>query len=272
MQLAMKTVSLKILTILIMITLSVVSVFGAFFPGTYERDSASMAAQGMGQDLVDLFLVIPLLGVSLILMIRGSRVWTLIYGGLLFYILYSFIIYSLGVHFNRLFLVYCATLGLSTFAFIIYMREAGKMGVSEWFEDAPVKTVSAYLIIVAAIFYILWLKSVIPAIIRDTVPAEVSAYDLPVNPVHVIDLSLALPGLIIAGILIRRKKDLGYLLASIGLVFMIILTIALAGMVVALVVRGINEDFTVATIFAALTLATILFALLLFRKIRPVSR
>ncbi len=136
---------LRILTIPLAISLIIVSIAGAFLPGTYERDAASMAAQGMGQDMVDLFLVVPLLLITLFYSARGSRVATLIYGGILFYIMYSFIIYCFGVHFNRFFLLYCATLGLSLYAFIVLMTDLGKQDVAGWFRGAPVKLVSGYI-------------------------------------------------------------------------------------------------------------------------------
>jgi hypothetical protein len=42
-----------VLSVLLAISLALVSYYGAFVPSTYERDAASMAAQGMGQDIVD---------------------------------------------------------------------------------------------------------------------------------------------------------------------------------------------------------------------------
>ena len=111
--------TLRILTILLAISLAVVSIAGAFFSGTYERDAVSMAAQGVGQDMVDLFLGVPLLLISFFYASRGNRIGSLIYGGILFYIMYSFIIYCFGVHFNQLFLLYCITLGLSLYGFIL---------------------------------------------------------------------------------------------------------------------------------------------------------
>jgi len=259
---------LRILTILTALSLTIVSIAGAFLPATYERDAASMAAQGVGQDLVDLFLVVPMLLVSFYFLTRKSRVAILIFGGTVFYILYSFIIYCFGVHFNRLFLLYCATLGLSFYTFILFMMDIRKLDVSSWFGPAPVNLVSVYIIVVAVIFYALWLKSIVPALIHNTIPVEVTDYKLLVNPVHVIDLAFALPGLIIGAILLRKKQNLGFIIASLALVFMIILTIALAGMVIVLVVRDISEDFTAAIAFGILTLTSVLAAFLLFRTIR----
>ena len=41
---------LRILTILLALSLSIVSIAGAFFPETYASDSASLGAQAVGQE------------------------------------------------------------------------------------------------------------------------------------------------------------------------------------------------------------------------------
>ena len=130
------------LTILLAISLALASIAGAFFPETYVRDSPSMGAQGVGQDLVDLFLAVPLLLISFFYLSRGSRLAILIYGGTVGYIMYSFIIYCFGVHFNQFFLLYCLTLSLSLFAFILLISELRQMQVESWFEAVPVKLIS----------------------------------------------------------------------------------------------------------------------------------
>jgi hypothetical protein len=267
----MKLKNLKTLNFLLLplsITLSIVSIAGAFVPSTYQREVPSMAAQGAGQDMVNLFLVVPLLLVSLVLTNRGSKIASLFLGGTLAYILYSFVIYSLGIHFNQMFLLYTATLGLSLYAFILYMNDMLKKDLSEWFENAPKKLIGIYLIIVAAIFYALWLQSIIPALINKTIPDDVANYDLLVNPVHVIDMAFALPALILGGILIMKAKSTGYLIAGLSLIFMMILTIALAGMVIMLVVRGISEDYTIASVFGVLTVTSLIIIILLFKRIK----
>jgi len=60
--------AIVLLSTLMAAALAVVSFFGAFDASTYERDAASMAAQGAGQDLVDLVLVVPLLVISLVIL------------------------------------------------------------------------------------------------------------------------------------------------------------------------------------------------------------
>jgi hypothetical protein len=262
---------LRILTILLSVSLVIVSVAGAFLPGSYARDSASLGAQGVGQDLVNLFVAVPVLLLTFYHTARGRRVASLLYGGTLFYIMYSFIIYCFGIFFNHLFLLYCLTLSLSLFAFILFFSDMMFQKIEGWFTGAPVGAISVYILVVALIFYVLWLSSIIPAIIQNELPRDVADNNLLVSPVHVIDLVFALPGLIIGALLIRKKRGPGYLITSIALVFMVLLTLALAAMVVSLVVKGINEDFTVAIVFAVLSITSVVFSFLLFRSVIPSS-
>ena len=260
---------LRVLTPLLAVSLSVVSAAGAFLPDTYERDAAFFATQGIGQDLVDLFLVVPLLLLTFYSARRDSRRGMLLYGGVLAYIMYSFVIYAFGLHFNRFFLLYCSTLGLSLYAFIVWMKGMGSLDWSGPFRGLPVRVRSVFLILVGVIFYGLWLSSVIPSIINDTVPEEILTNDFLINPVHVLDMSFALPGLIISGILLWRRQSLGYLLTAVSLVFIILLTIALGAMVLMLRIREISEEFTVAIIFGAICIVS---AILLIPMLRSLKR
>ena len=258
---------IRILTLALAVSLAIVSFSGVFVPSTYERDAASMAAQGVGQDIVNLFIVLPLLVLTLIFMLKDRKAATYIYGGTLFYVLYSFVIYSFGVHFNRLFLLYCITLGLSFFAFVILMYDLSRMDVQDWVVHSILsRSIGIFLIIISVMFYLLWLKDIIPAILTNTVPQTISDYNLLVNPVHVIDIAIALPGLLLTAILLIKKHRLGYILAPISLVFIIILAIALIGMVLALQARDITDDISIAGIFVVLAIISIILLFFFLRN------
>jgi hypothetical protein len=255
--------AIVILSTVVAAALAVVSFFGAFDVVTYERDAPSMAAQVAGQDLVDLVFIVPLLVFSLIFMLRNSRIATFIFGGTVFYILYSFCMYAFGVHFNKFFLLYCMILGSSLYLFIIVILELAKMDVQNWFgKKVPIRLTGVYLLLISAFFYILWFKDIVPAVVKNTIPKNVSEYNLLVNPVHVLDISIALPGLIMTAVLLMKKRKLGYILAPVLLVFVIILAVALAGMAMMTKARGITEDMSIAIIF--IVLAVISIALLYF--------
>jgi hypothetical protein len=264
--------TITILSVLLAVSLAAVSFSGAFIPRTYAREVPSMAAQGVGQDIVDLFLVVPLLILTLVFVHKKSRVAVFVFGGTVFYVLYSFVIYAFGVHFNIMFILYCATLGLSLYLFILVLYEAGRMEVKGWFGPGlPSRLIGGYLILVAVMFYLLWLKDTLPAVLGGSVPSSVSDYNLLVNPVHVLDMAVALPGLIIATLLLVRKRRLGYILAPIALVFTIILAIALTGMVLMVKARGIGEDASIAGIFVVLAVISTFLLVLFLKKIRPTA-
>ena len=234
------------LTLVMTLFLAIASYYGAFMPDTYARDSASMGTQGMGQDAFDLFVVVPLLLVSLAFTLRGNRVALMALAGTFFYVLYSFFIYAFGVHFNNLFLVYCTILGTSLYLFLLCVMELNHQQIHRWFgEKTPVRSTAIYFIVVATLFYMLWLKDVIPAIYGSSVPANVTDNDLLVNPVHVLDIAIALPGLIVTAILLLKKHPLGYLFTPIFLIFTILLALALVAMVVALKQKGIVQDISI---------------------------
>jgi len=267
-----QTSQLKIITILsvlLALSLAIASFCGAFLPVTYEREVSSLATQGIGQDLVDLFLVVPLLIILLIFVRKQNRAAMFLFSGTLFYILYSFIIYSLGIHFNYLFLLYCVTLGLATYLFIIIFHELMGMDVGSWFEEGvPVRLTGIYLIIVAILFYLLWLKEIVPAVIHNRIPGSVSDYNLLVNPVHVIDLAIVLPGLILAAVLVMKKRALGYTLSLTGLVSIIILAIALAAMAIMLKIKGISEESSIAVVFVVLALLSGIILFLFLKRLK----
>ncbi len=257
------------LTVVLSFALAIVSYYGAFVSNTYKRDAASMAAQGIGQDIVDLFFVVPLLIISLVLMYRNNKVAYFIFSGTVFYILYSFFIYSFGVHFNNLFLLYCLTVGASLYTFILIISELNGMDVQNWFSNkVPVRTIGIYFIFIALMFYLLWLKDIIPAILSNTIPKDVSDHNLLVNPVHVLDIAFVLPGLIITAILLIRKHKVGFILTPVFLVFIIILAIALIAMVIMLKIKGISDDTSIAAIFIILAIISIIILGIFLKNIK----
>jgi hypothetical protein len=257
------------LSLVITLSLAFVSYYGAFAPATYARDSSSMGAQGMGQDMFDLFVVVPLLVISLAFTLRNNRIAFLLFGGTVFYVLYSYFIYAFGVHFNSLFLLYCLILGTSLYGFLVAVFELKGMQVQHWFGNrAPVRATGAFFIVIALLFYLLWLKDVVPAIVGNSVPATVADDDLLVNPVHVLDIAVALPGLVITAILLFKKHELGYIFAPIYLVFTILVALALISMVFAMKAKGIGEDISTAGIFLILAAISTAFLYLFFRSTR----
>ena len=260
---------LNSLSLALLICMGFASGMGIFVDSTYQRELPSLAAQGVGQDIVNLFVGGPILLVSLLLMNRGSRAASWIFAGVVFYYLYSYIIYTFGIHHNNLFLIYCATLALSTYIFIFWAHFNAGLNIKNWFSKAPpVKGTALFLLAIAAMFYVIWLKDIVPPLLKGEAPAFVVENNYAPNPIHAIDLSFALPGIIITCILLFKDHKLGYLIAPIFLVFIVVLAIALIAMMVMVKARGLSDDASIAYIFSVLAVIGSLVLFLFLRRLK----
>ncbi len=257
------------LTVILSLFLSIVSFSGGFIESIYQREASSIAVQGIGQDIFDLFIVVPLLLISMFFTTKEKRIALFIFAGTVFYIMYSFFIYSFGIHFNQLFVFYCFTLGSSFYLFIMLITEMTYMDIARWFEDkTPVRSTASFLLLIAALFNFLWFSEIIPAVINNTIPKSVSSYNLLVNPVHVLDLSFVLPGLIITSILLIKKRKTGFIFAPLLLIFTVLLSLALISMAVMLNIRNVTEDFSLVIIFGVIAVISVIFLFILLRRMK----
>jgi hypothetical protein len=249
----------------IAILVAVAAATGIANPAIYARETASWAAQGLGQDWINLVVCAPALLAAGIVALRGSLRARVIVGGLLLYVAYSFVIYAFAMHFTALFLVYCTVLGSSAFAvvdLVIALRaEAG----DAWYADpAPIRITAATLLAIAAIFGALWLIQIVPALATGTDPVGLAEVGLAANPVHVLDLALVLPAMIVVGVALLRRRASGDILAPMVLTFAIAMAIAIGGMVAMMYRRGLALDAgpTIAMAIIAIWCLGVLIALL----------
>ena len=218
-----------VLTIPLFIGIVIASYSGFFTPGFYSLETLSWQVQSKGQDLVDLFVAAPILLITAWLAFKGSKMAFLAWGGVNLFLVYTFIIYCFDVQFNSLFLIYCSCLGLAVYSllFFLYKLIAGP-------DEAGIQRIklfritSIYFLVLAILFYGLWLSNILPALMNGSIPKEITELGLPTNPVHVIDLSVLLPALFIIGILLWKNNSIGVQLAPVILVFFILMNITIA--------------------------------------------
>ncbi len=226
------------------------SVGGLFFGNTYSRETLEWLGQAVGQDLVDLVLLVPTLLISALLVGMGKRSALFVWLGAMMYTAYTFVIYSFGVHFNALFLVYCWTLGLSVYAFVTLVVQIGPAVVKGWFDETRHEhVISIFVLIAGVLFYLMWLKEDLPAMILNRAPASLQETGLLTNPVHVLDLSLILPGFIVTSVLLLKKHAFGYLFAPVLLVFGILMDITIAALIIVMKIRGAEDTVALALLF-----------------------
>ena len=210
-----------ITSIIISILITATSLFGIFFEKTYSRETYAWAIQGIGQDYANLAVVVLLL-ISTYFVAKHSLRAYLIWLGSYIYLIYAFVIYAFAIHFQFLFLAYVAILGLSLYTFVGGLLTADKERIKKSLRaNSKSQIVSVFLMVVGILFILLWLSEIVPNLLADTVPRTLTDAGLLTNPVHVLDLSFVLPGMIIISVLLKRKNVIGCLMAVPFLVFVV---------------------------------------------------
>ena len=247
-----------LLSVPLAILTAIASYAGIFVESTYARETTLYASQGIGQDIVNLFIVVPILLISSFYASRKSKPGLLVWSGAIFYLAYSYTIYSFGLHFNQLFILYCAILGLSFYSFVYFILSAHKVNTAELFSDKiSTRSTGVFLIVIAVLFYFIWLSELIPSINQNVTPKSVIESGLLINPVHVLDLAICLPALLLTGIALIKKRSIGFLLAPAMLIFCIFMAIAIAAMVLVMKSKGLDTDFVLFMIFGIITVISI---------------
>jgi hypothetical protein len=226
-------------TIAIALLVALTAVAGILWSPTYARETLYQKAGGIGSDLVDLLLVVPVLLISGIKGYRGSVPARLVWLGTLGYLLYNFALYAFGVHFNALFLVYCATLSLCLYATVFSVPFIPLEQIAQtYIPRAPRKTVAIAFLVLALATAAFDLREVIPALLAGRVPQSAIQTNTPVNFVYALDLMFLLPALCIAAFLLFRRKASGYALAPALLALLAIMNMELAVLMVVMARMG----------------------------------
>jgi hypothetical protein len=233
--------------------------------GVYYHMSAEVAPQGIAQDVITLFIGIPLLVISLVLYRKGSIRGKVLLAGVLGYFLTTYLFFTMMAMYNQLFLLWVLLLSLCFHAFYISFKSISEQElVVKTSAKYPVKFIGGFLIFCSVSIALLWLSIVLPPTLTGSIPKQVEHYTTLV--VQALDLSIWLPAAFIAGFLLLRKKSFGYKLSSVYLVFLSLLMTALTAKVVAMGTLGFNI-IPVVFIIPTFNLVSITSTLIMFKSV-----
>ena len=215
------------------------SAAGILLESVYSKETANWTAQAITTDIVNVGVAYPALLLLAFFASRGSLRAYLAWTGVLAYSVYSYSIYAFSIHFGPLFLIYVAVLGMSVYALVGGLVSLDPNRVKASFNSrAPVRSTSTLLIALGTAFYLLWLSAIIPATLDSTTPQELVETGLASNPVHVLDMAVFLPAMVLAGVLLAKGRSLGYVLASTVLGAAILFSLGIVGLQPVLAGRG----------------------------------
>ena len=233
---------------------------GGLLSSAYARETPAWTAQAIGQDWFDLLIASPWLAICGVGAARGSPRWRVLLAGAYAYTVYEMVIYAFAVHFNGLFLLYCATLGISGFALGSAILELRRAPADV--DPRRARFAGAFLVAVGVVFGAMWLAEDVPAMLRHRPPQTLVDTGLMTNPVHVIDLAFVLPLHVLAGVWLWRRREAGAFLAPIVLSFGVVMAASIGGM---LIVMRATPAVAVAMLVVAAASALVLQRLLAHR-------
>jgi len=237
--------------------------------GWYRLDTPLAAVGFMAADVVTLAVAIPLLVISTLRYRHGSLKGGLLLSGALAYFLYNYGSLAFGSAYNNMFLVYTAIFSASLFGLILVLMSFDVPALPAHFAPRlPRRGISLFLIVSGVILLLVWLVlSIVPALLQGTTPLEVAYYTTFIT--GVVDIGIVAPALIITGVLLRRRAPLGYLLASLLLVFTVTLGLNLTAAGIAQLLTGvisIGQALSFTMPFVILTLIAVGLTVSLFRN------
>lgn len=222
------------------------SITGIAVDSIYAAETENWAGQAIGQDIANL-VAYAAMAVLALFAARGSLRAYLGWLATLVYSAYAYAIYAFSVQLGPLFVVYVAVLGLSVYALAGGIASLDPVRVRQAFsERAPTTLTGGFAVLIGAAFYLLWLSEVIPAMFADGAPEFLREVGLPTNPVHVLDMGLLLPAVLLAGVLLIKRRSWGYLLVPAVLGGLILLGVGIVAVVAVLAYRDVATDWGVA--------------------------
>jgi hypothetical protein len=233
--------------------------------GLYSYDTISMAAQAQGNDVVTLFVGVPLLAFSGWLAFKNSMRGRLLLTGTLGFFLYTYMSMSMLSAFNMLFLVYVGLFSMSLFAFILCMMSFDIRRLPSYFSPKlPHGWIAGLLFFVAGFLALAWLGRILPPLINNTTPALENTTTL---VIQAMDLGLIVPLFILAGILLLRHNPWGYLLASVSLLKGITLGLGVSMMAINMMLRGVAVKMAIVVPFLVITILYIIMSIVLLNNV-----
>jgi hypothetical protein len=191
--------------------------------GLYRYDTVFTAAGNTAIDAVVLAFGIPLVVRAWLEHRQHSPRGTLLLTGSLGYLLYVYANYALGVAYNPLYLAYVALLAGCLFGLVAAFSAVDRAALAAAAADPalPHRALSRFLFVSAAVTALVWLQQLVPALLQGTAPRLLDVYTTTVT--YSLDLAVIVPSATLAGLLVRRRDPLGYLLSAPLLVTIVLL-------------------------------------------------
>jgi hypothetical protein len=218
------------------------ALYGLLSQSAYRGYSRDLVVSSRAQDVFTL-LVLPVLVLATVRAARGSLAAHVVWLGLVFYLAYSYAIYLIGWQQNRVFLLYVVIVTVSAGCLLdgLARIDVGRIGSAV--VGLRTRGLGWFLVVIGTAFVGLWLSDVAPSAFGGRAPEQLGLGGAP-YAVYVLDLTVALPVVILVGIALLRAHPMSVVLGGVVLVKVVTLFSALWLAVLARVGAGMTVPFT----------------------------
>jgi hypothetical protein len=202
---------LYVLTFLIAILMAAASIAGLLYR-TAVYPTEDLLQSFVPNDVVNLFIGLPILLGSIGLARRGKLVGLLLWPGALFFVLYNYLVYILAMPLNVAFLLHLALVSLSTYTLIGLMASIDAAAVRRRLAGSVPERAAGGILAGLGLLFSLRVIGVLVAALAGQAP--MASAELAPN----VSDFLITPSWIIGGLLLWRRRAFGYA-AGLGLLF-----------------------------------------------------
>lgn len=138
-------------------------------------------------------IVVPALVLSVCFFNRNEYI-PMILSGILFYLLYNYMLYGFTLKFNFFFLNYTVLLGLSCYLFFFNIFKLYKKNILlDKKSNKNPKLLIVFVFFMGILFTTIWLIDLLPSILNRIIPSYCIRFGYITSYIHLIDLALVLP-------------------------------------------------------------------------------
>jgi hypothetical protein len=257
------------LSVVLAAVMTAASLVGLLLEDLYRENTWSRAAF-RGTDAATLALAVPTLLVALVLARRGSVGARLVWLGVLAYDVYDYAFYLFGAAFNDAFLLYAAALGLAVVLLVFAAPRVLPLVTAPG--RGPARTIGGYLVAVGLVFGALWSTQSLAYVATGRLPQVITDSGLHTSIVFALDLTLVVPWLVIAGVLLWRRTAPGVALGIVMNTLAVLYMAALATSGAFQQAAGIPDVTWSAPPYLEIGIASLVALALLLPRVRPTYR
>ncbi|KAA3637857.1 MAG: hypothetical protein DWQ02_06120 [Bacteroidetes bacterium] len=210
--------------------------------GIYQ-DGEWANAQWLGQDIVSVFLAVPLLFISYIQSYRIKNwKWQMVYTGALFYFVYTYAFFMFAAELTFLYLFHIPIFGLSLIClfwafFDLFSNPEKITGSQKWAQ----RLIVSYLLLISLMLIIIWMTDIIQHLTDPLHQSDTPDGSAPLI-IYSLDLAMAIPLMVIAAAGYAMDRQFGYKLTGVMLTKSTTLGFALMAMGLSMYIQKLNPD------------------------------